>query len=166
MTPFLTLTLRLVIVTLAQDDVHGPHDNEVQTQKIGIITPIAFNSPGLKTHIWYRNFFLDLWTLSSAELNFIFGGAKIARQKVRHAPRPKLPSKSGWATHCDRLAAHVACSILIFCYINRVTPMAEHPFFFWSGQSVSQTFYQLPQRASRHDVWFLSCRRRRWGATC
>jgi hypothetical protein len=50
-------------MTLAQGDVHGPHDNKVQTQKIGFFTPIAFNSLGLKTHISYRNFetfFLDL----------------------------------------------------------------------------------------------------------
>jgi hypothetical protein len=50
-------------MTLAQGDVHGLHANEVQTQKIGIFTPIAFNSPGLETHISYRNFetfFLDL----------------------------------------------------------------------------------------------------------
>jgi len=61
-----------------------PMTTKSKLKKIGFLTPIAFNSPGLETHISYRNFetfFLDLWTLSSAELNFIFGGAKIARQK-------------------------------------------------------------------------------------
>jgi len=42
----------------------------------------------LETNISYGNFraiFSDIWTLNSAELNFIIGGGKIARQKVRHA---------------------------------------------------------------------------------
>ena len=61
---------------------------KVRTQKIGFFTPITFDSPGLETNISYRNFgaiFSDIWTLNSAELNFIVGGGKIARQKVQHA---------------------------------------------------------------------------------
>ena len=61
---------------------------KVRTQKIGFFTPITFDSSGLETNISYGNFgaiFSDIWTLNSAELNFIIGGGKIARKKVRHA---------------------------------------------------------------------------------
>jgi hypothetical protein len=61
---------------------------KVWTQKISFFTPITFDSLSLETNISYRKFwtiFSDIWTVNSAELNFIIGGGRIVHQKVQHA---------------------------------------------------------------------------------
>jgi hypothetical protein len=75
-------------VTVTRQDLCMSCTSSGPLQQVCFSTPITFDAPGLETNISYRNFgaiFSDIWTLISAELNFIIGGGKIASQKVRHA---------------------------------------------------------------------------------